>query len=185
MHEHAKLRRTLEKREQNRFNSHQQNRFKKDPMKFGKELFQKRNSGNPEFDEKKCFEYFSELYRDEKRDESVLPMPEMKPVKPPTVLFADRSPSVKEIFGIIRRKSNSSAPGLDGISYVPYKRCPSVLPVLAKIFEKVWTSQEIPSSWASACIQLLPKTEKLSDPADFRPIALTAKDLLWSHRETA
>ena len=32
MHEHASLRRALEKRDLNKFSSHQQQRFKKDPV---------------------------------------------------------------------------------------------------------------------------------------------------------
>ena len=47
MHEHANVRRALEKRDHNKFCSHQQRRFKKDPMKFGKSLFEKRSAENP------------------------------------------------------------------------------------------------------------------------------------------
>ena len=44
---------------------------------------------------------------------------------------------------------------------------------LVKLFEKIWKSKEIPTTWSAACIQLLAKSEKTSDPAEFRPIALT------------
>ena len=72
MHEHASLRRALEKRDHNKFCSHQQQRFKKDPMKFGKSLFDKKSSDDPCFEEIKGFDYFSKLYRDEKRNDPVL-----------------------------------------------------------------------------------------------------------------
>ena len=63
--------------------------------------------------------------------------------------------------------------GLDGITYVPYKRCPAILPILVLLFERIWRSGEIPSAWGAASIQLLAKSSKLSDPSEFRPIALT------------
>ena len=44
MHEHSSLRRALEKRDQNKFNANQQQRFKKDPIKFGRSLFEKKTS---------------------------------------------------------------------------------------------------------------------------------------------
>jgi hypothetical protein len=56
---------------------------------------------------------------------------------------------------------------------VPYKRCPSILPVLVQLFSKIWKSKEIPPDWAAASIQLLAKSAKLTDPAEFRPITLT------------
>ncbi len=44
---------------------------------------------------------------------------------------------------------------------------------LFKVFKKVWTTKDVPAEWATASIQLLAKSAKLSDPAEFRPIALT------------
>lgn len=58
-------------------------------------------------------------------------------------------------------------------TYVPYKRCPAILPILEQLFAKIWHSNEIPSNWAAASIQLLPKSTKLTEPSEFRPIALT------------
>jgi hypothetical protein len=52
-----------------------------------------------------------------------------------------------------------------------YKFCSALLPIV--LFEKIWMSKEVPSDWSAACIQLLAKSEKTCDPAEFRPIALT------------
>jgi hypothetical protein len=52
-------------------------------------------------------------------------------------------------------------------------RCPSILPTLLKLFDKIWRSKQIPSDWAAASIQLLPKSTNLTEPSEFRPIALT------------
>jgi len=133
MHEHTSLRRELEKRDTNRFNSKQQRRFKKDPFKFGKSVFEKKSTGDPSFGADQAFNYFSNICRDEKREEPVHQLPEMTLPPEPKVLFSKEPPSTNEISGILRKKSNGSAPGLDGIPYVPFKRCPSILPVLTRL----------------------------------------------------
>ena len=97
----------------------------------------------------------------------------MKPLEKPVELLSEAAPSMKEIRAAVRKKSNGAAPGLDCISYVPYKCCPSLLPVMLQIFHKIWSSKEIPVDWSAACIQLLPKSSKTSEPSEFRPIALT------------
>ena len=142
-------------------------------MKFGKQLFEKKTSGNPSFSSEAAFEYFSKLYNDPTRSDPTTAMPDMKNVEPPAFLLSEAPPTAKEILSAIKSKSNGAAPGLDCLSYVPYKRCPCLLPILVQLFAKIWSSKEIPTEWAAACIQLLAKSSKTSDPAEFRPIALT------------
>ena len=179
MHEHARLRTELEKRDKNRFNSKQQQRFKKDPIKFGRSLFEKKNSGEPAFSGDQAYSFFSKTYRDDSRDKPFDPLPDMKPPHTPEFFFSEHCPTSREILGIIKRKSNGSSPGLDAISYVPYKRCPSILPVLVKLFEKVWISKQVPSEWAAASIILLAKSSKLSAPQPWKsPISKKKKPVL-------
>ena len=173
MREHSRLRRVLALRAETKVNSRELARFKRDPMKFGKQLFEKKLSGDPAFTSDAGFDYFSKLYAEPSRADPVSAMPEMKTVDPPSFLLSEAPPTAKEILNAIKSKSNGAAPGLDGLSYVPYKRCPCLLPVLVQLFAKIWSCKEIPSDWATACIQLLAKSEKTSDPAEFRPIALT------------
>ena len=117
--------------------------------------------------------YFSQLYKDPVRSEGTSAMPEMTNVELPTVMLSEAAPTAKEILDAVKSKSNGAAPGLDSISYVPYKRCPCLLPILVQLFAKIWASKEVPADWATACIQLLAKSAKTSEPAEFRPIALT------------
>ena len=142
-------------------------------MKFGKQLFEKKVSGDPAFSSEAGFDYFSKLYCDPSRAEKTTAMPEMQNVEPPRFLLSEIPPTAKEIMSAIKSKSNGAAPGLDCLSYVPYKRCPCLLPILVQLFAKIWSSNEIPDEWATACIQLLAKSSKTSEPAEFRPIALT------------
>ena len=173
MHEHARLARTERTRKQSSYNSSQQRKFKADPMKFGRSLFEKKSNGKPEFEEHKAYDYFSNLYRDKARGDKVTPMCDMKSPANPSHLFSEEAPTLAEISSVMKTKRNKAAPGLDGLSYVPYKCCPSILPILVSLFGKIWSTKEIPTDWAAASVQLLAKSTNLTEPSEFRPIALT------------
>jgi len=173
MREHNRLTRVFREKETKIRNSQQQRRFKENPMKFGKELFQKRNFGEPKFTSQIALDYFAKLYRDEQRDFSFTPLPEMVRPSPPTHILSENAPTQEEIMQVLRLKRNGAAPGPNGISYLPYKRCPALWPYLHTIFSKIWKTNDVPKGWASASIILLPKSDKTADPAEFRPIALT------------
>jgi len=119
---------------------------------------------------KRAYDYFSGLYRDTTRGEKVTALAGMKRPQAPTHLLSEEAPSLKEI---LASRRNKAAPGLDGINYVPYKRCQAILPILVQLFAKVWRSKQIPDEWAAASIQLLSKSSVMTEPSEFRPIALT------------
>src|SRR3954453_6165513 len=48
-----------------------------------------------------------------------------------------------------------------------------ILIYVHKIVQKVWETKHFPAGWAAAFIKLLPKSQKLTEPNEFRPIALT------------
>ena len=75
MREHNRLTRAYREREVLIKNSQQQKKFKKNPMKFGKELFQKKTVGEPSFSSQVALDYFAGLYKDEKRDHTFTPLP--------------------------------------------------------------------------------------------------------------
>ena len=93
-------------------------------------------------------------------------------------LFATCSFTMDEIASRIKRGRLSSKPcPFDQVSYYILKRCPSLLPALHHLYNKVWHTQIIPASWQHAAITLIPKESALSDsssPKNFRPIALTS-----------
>ena len=74
----------------------------------------------------------------------------------------------------IRSKKTKSAPGMNAIPYVVYKKCPAILPFLLLIFGRVWSEGTVPVSWQRGVIILIPKgtTKDCSQPSEFRPIAL-------------
>jgi len=59
MREHNRLTRAYREREALIKNSQQQKKFKKNPMKFGKELFQKKTVGEPSFSSQVALDYFA------------------------------------------------------------------------------------------------------------------------------
>ena len=66
---------------------------------------------------------------------------------------------------------------MDRISYLIFKRCPSLRPALLDLFNRVIMEGSVPSSWKVAVIRLIPKSsakDDLASPGNFRPIALTS-----------
>lgn len=76
----------------------------------------------------------------------------------------------------MRRTRNNSSPGPNGIPYLVWKRCPYLARLLYVIICRLWSSGEIPHSWQQAVVILLPKSDILDDPSQFRPIALSNCD---------
>jgi hypothetical protein len=148
--------------------------FKADPQKFSRKLFAGNSkNGDPTFSSEEAATYFSNTYRDECREDSCTPLEGMTRPPPPSAVFRGDCPTKKELARSARSKRNGAASGLNSLSYVPYKKCPVLIDILHKIVRKIWATQDIPESWASAFIVLLSKSEDLSTPSEFRPIAIT------------
>ena len=74
------------------------------------------------------------------------------------------------------KKYNETAAGPDGIYYEFLTHLPQdCLIILLKLFNTIGLSGEIPSSWKEAIVVPIPKPNRdLSDPTNYRPIALTS-----------
>ena len=70
-------------------------------------------------------------------------------------------------------KRNGAAPGLNALTYLIYKKCPSILKTLHKICVRVYKTNSVPEDWAAAFVVLLQKSDILDLPEEFRPIAIT------------
>jgi len=84
-----------------------------------------------------------------------------------------RCPAANELERGVKRKRNGAAPGLNALTYVPYKKCNALMKFVQKLGIKIWKSNEIPDDWAMAFIILLSKSNDLSLVSEFRPIAIT------------
>ena len=90
----------------------------------------------------------------------------------PEHVFDMNTPTLGELHRSTRRKRNGAAAGLNGISYIVYKKCPSLVFHLHRIIVKIWEKKDIPAEWAIAYIALIAKTSDLDNPAEFSPIAV-------------
>ena len=76
---------------------------------------------------------------------------------------------------------------MNGLTYVPYKKCTAIMQFVLKLSTKIWKSRDIPTDWAIAYIKLLSKSDDLSVVSEFRPIAITCiagkKKILFSRTD--
>ena len=130
-------------------------------------------AGKPTFSAADAQQYFEKTYRDEERDHSYVPLPQLARPPIPAHIFTLRCPTVSKLRKSVHRKRNGAAPGMNALTYVPYKKCTAVMKFLMKLGHKVWKCRDIPADWAMAYIILLSKSEDLSQVSEFRPIAIT------------
>ena len=157
--------------------------FRYDPHNFASKLFQKQQkSGAPTFPAEEAQEYFEQTYKDDERDFKYTALPETTRPHIPSHLFSLRCPTLFELQKSAKKKRNGAAPGLNALTYVPYKKCSAIMQFLAKLSRKIWKSQEIPADWAMAYIVILSKSDNLSVVSEFRPIAIacTAGKIFFS-----
>jgi hypothetical protein len=167
------LKRLNETAQNDRTAQAEQRRFRHDSNQYAAGLFKPRSDKQPTFDKAAADEYFTNTYWDKTRGKAYTePPPGLQRPPPPTVPFDDSVPTEEDIRKCIHRKPNRSAPGLNGITYVVYKRCPSVLAMLTAIIQRVWREGDIPRAWLLAMIILISKSNVLDQPSEFRPIAL-------------
>ena len=170
---HNRLRRALLKASQSRATAKAEKFFKKDHWKYTKNLFNPVSAaGSPKFTKEQAENYFAPLYRDDHRDHNYEAMDTMERPPAPEKLFDLEAPTLGELHRSTRKKRNGAAAGLNGLSYVVYKKCPSLVFHLHRIILKIWERKDIPSDWAVAYIALIAKTPDLENPAEFRPIAV-------------
>ena len=96
-------------------------------------------------------------------------------VEAPTRQYNLSAYTPKDIKHALYKKSNSSAPGEDGIVYAYLKKMPYIHKVLATAFTGIRDKGEAPDSWAKSKVILIKKDENSSDddPKNFRMISLT------------
>ena len=145
-------------------------KFFQNPDAFAQNLFSPPNNGEPGFDKKAADDFFKKTYEDSERNYSYSPPPGLPRPAKPSIPFNLEKPSEDEISKIIWKKKNNSSPGLNGIGYLVYKRCPGVKQRLISLLQRIWVKKKIPTSWCVARIKLLAKTDDTSEPSLMRPI---------------
>ena len=144
------------------------NEFKVNPYKADKNLLDPKCYCS--LDQHKSFNLFDTNY------DTPLGNLEGLPPEPPLLKkFNKSSFSYDDFFVILATRRNASAPGLNGIPYKVYKKCPKTSQFLFKIFHACFKRCEIPIQWQSVQEIYIPKVSSTpSDTklSDFCPIAL-------------
>ena len=172
--DHNKLRRAVHYKKHARAKKFAKCQFNKDRIGFAKKLFSgQRKSGTPTFSKDQAELYFGNMYHDKERSADFSPLEGMKRPPLPNHAFNLRPPTLREFRAALLGKRNGAAPGLNSLTYLIYKKCPSILRVLHRICTHVYKTKQVPDDWAAAYVVLLQKTEILHLPEEFRPIAIT------------
>ena len=103
--------------------------FKNDPNRFAQSVFTGPSTSlGPTFSQKEADEYFPKTYSDPKRGRSYTSLEGMPPKQAPTfpMRFVCPTPPAA-LQRSARRNRNKAAPGLNGVSYVPFKKCPAIM----------------------------------------------------------
>ena len=157
-------------------------RFLQDPHKYAKRLLSPPVTGKPAFPKVLADTYFSETYSDSNRAHWYMPPFDVPRPADPLHPFDENFASFEEFSDICQKKSNGSAPGLNGIPYLMYKRCNQVRKLLWRLLCRIWVARVIPLTFQVGRIRLLPKSSDTSHPRLMRPISILNSEgrLFWS-----
>ena len=138
-----------------------------------KNIFENKERVKPEFSEKECFEYFSNVVKEKGKTKKFDFPSWMKPLENPTHDFNLEAPTYQEVTNIVRKIKSSGSPcPLDQISIIAFKKCPVLRTQLWRILQHCWSNKSLPSCWRNAITILAYKKVNMSDPSNFRPITL-------------
>ncbi|XP_046976468.1 uncharacterized protein LOC124542576 [Vanessa cardui] len=80
----------------------------------------------------------------------------------------------REVLKILRTLNVNKASGPDGIPAIVLRNCaPELSPVLTRLYRLSLKSAQVPKAWKIANVQPVPKKSSRTDPANYRPIAIT------------
>jgi hypothetical protein len=146
-------------------------RFRKNPFDYSKKIFDPPNQGKPLFSKATADAYFQKAYSDSDRKHQYEAPQAPRPPNP-TVPFNLSCPTFEIFSTICWKKSNKSAPGFNGVSFLVYKRCPEVRKRLWLIVKRIWRERVIPKAWKIGRIKLLDKGKGCGQPDEMRPITI-------------
>jgi hypothetical protein len=146
-------------------------RFLKDPYTFAKKLFQQSKNGELKASKEEVERHVSGVYG-QRPEVNISRIPELQHPTSPGYKFDEGEIRLEEIQRVVKKARSKSAPGMNGVSYRVYKKCPKVLSVLHGILNSVWLQGDIPEEWCAANGVYIPKEDKAEQLGQFRPISL-------------
>ena len=146
----------------------EENAFKSNPYNAGKTLLDPKCYVNLKEEQEDLDQHKSSSLSDINYDVPLANLDRL-PDKPPlNKSFPANCFSFEDFFQILSTRQNASAPGLNGIPYKVYKKCPKINKFLFKIFLSCMNKGIVPLEWRSAKEIYIPKVKpptehKISD----------------------
>ena len=106
-----------------------------------------------------------------------IPLPDLQGLPPapiPHYNFNISGLKFDDFISVLNSRRNGSSPGINGIPYKVYKKCPKLMSFLFKIFKSCTKLSFVPVQWRIASEVYIPKVNppNVNQIEDFRPIAL-------------
>jgi len=146
-------------------------RFLKNPYGFAKGLFEQGKTGELQASKEEVEQHLAMVYG-QAREVDISSMPVLQHPTCPGCDFEDGELRPEEVERVVKKARSKSAPGMNGISYKVYKKCPQVLSLLTRILGRLWMQGEVPEEWCMANGVYIPKQDKAKRLEEFRPISL-------------
>ena len=148
--------------------------FTKNPFQAGKKVLDPKCDVKLECDKPSLDQFKTNTLSDPLKN---FPLPPLNglPNKPTCVFDFDNSTLKVEDFAfLLNSRQNGSSPGINGIPYKVYKKCPKAMSFLFKIFKSCVKLSSVPLQWRVAAEVYVPKVKPPNPNKidDFRPIAL-------------
>ena len=141
----------------------EQGRFSQESYKYARNIFDKPKLGVLKTEKNLLEKYLKDMYFAPRRhipleNNSNLVLP-----AGPKVEFNMKPPTCDKIRRIVSKSRNKSTPGLNGISFLLYKKCPNVLE---------WLHTNLKLAWMIVDGVYIPKEQNSKGINQFRPISL-------------
>ena len=126
------------------------NEFNVNPSKAGKNLLDPKCCCSLEVEQKTRGQHKSSNLIENNYDIPLGNLEGLPPESPLLKKFNKSCFSFDDFLQILSSRKNASAPGLNGIPYKAYKKCPKISKFLFKIFQTSFKRCEIPIQWRTA-----------------------------------
>jgi len=146
--------------------------FGKNPFKFTKKLFEVEKNGVLNVPKEDLEAHLREKYTDPLTNIPLGHLNELNRPHPPAEKFDNSPLKLGEIRDFVKKARAKSSPGINGISYKLYKRCPNVLTLLWRLLRKAHIKKFIAEDWGLADGIHIPKEKDSKRLDQFRPISL-------------
>ena len=139
---------------------------------FAKKLLSPKLKGTPKFEKELADEYFRTTYSNKRDKKEIIAHQFLARPPSPDHSFDHSFPDFGFDSDVVGKKSNKSAPGVNGNGYVVYKLAGKTRRILWKVLRFAWKHNLVASSWQVAWIRLLQKSDNTSHPSKMRPISI-------------